>query len=144
MFKQDYERKRISCINIIVFQWGFWKDYERQPIVTVVVVIVWKLDLQLPIQPMPTTTNVVISNPAHEEVHLIQHYVIKFVSDLRQVDGFIQVFLFPTVQNWPRRYSWNTVESSVKYHNPKTLLNIIHETATEIKIKTTNVMTWFL
>ena len=131
MFKEDYERKRISCLNIIAFQCGFWKDYERQPIVTVVVVIVWKLDLQLPMQPVPTTTNVVISNPAHEEVHLIQHYVITFVSDLRQVDGFIQVFLFPTVQNWPRRYSWNTVESSVKYHNPNPLLNIIHETATE-------------
>jgi hypothetical protein len=54
MFKEDYERKRISCLNIIAFQCGFWKDYERQPIVTVVVVIVWKLDLQLPIQPVPT------------------------------------------------------------------------------------------
>jgi hypothetical protein len=54
MFKEDYERKRISFLNIIAFQCGFWKDYERQPIVTVVVVIVWKLDLQLPIQPVPT------------------------------------------------------------------------------------------
>jgi hypothetical protein len=25
----------------------------------------------------------------------IQHYVIKFVSDLRQVSGFLQVFRFP-------------------------------------------------
>ena len=31
----------------------------------------------------------VSSNPVHGEVHLIQHYVIKFVSDLRQVGGFI-------------------------------------------------------
>ena len=31
------------------------------------------------------TTNVVISNPAHGEVYSIQHYVIKFVSDLQQV-----------------------------------------------------------
>ena len=28
------------------------------------------------------------SNPAHGEVYSIQHYVIKFVSDLRQVGGF--------------------------------------------------------
>ena len=28
------------------------------------------------------------SNPAHGEVYLIQHYLIKFVSDLRQVCGF--------------------------------------------------------
>ena len=34
----------------------------------VVVVIVWKLDLQLPVQSMPITTNVVSSNPANDEV----------------------------------------------------------------------------
>jgi hypothetical protein len=28
------------------------------------------------------------SNPVHGEVYSIQHYVIKFVSDLRQVGGF--------------------------------------------------------
>ena len=34
---------------------------------------------------------------AHGEVYSIQHYdnVIKFVSDLRQVDGFLQVLQFP-------------------------------------------------
>jgi hypothetical protein len=40
---------------------------------------------------MPITTNVVSSYPAHGKVYLIQHYVIKFVCDLRQVDGFLQV-----------------------------------------------------
>jgi hypothetical protein len=34
------------------------------------------------------TTKVVSSNPVHGEVYSIQHYVIKFVSDLRQVGGF--------------------------------------------------------
>ena len=29
------------------------------------------------------------------EVYLIQHYVIKFVSDLRQVGGFLRELLFP-------------------------------------------------
>ena len=33
--------------------------------------------------------------PVHGEVYLIQHYVIKFVSNLRQVDGFLQVLRFP-------------------------------------------------
>ena len=32
---------------------------------------------------------------AHGEVYLIQHYVIKFVSDLRQVRGFLRVIRFP-------------------------------------------------
>jgi hypothetical protein len=39
-------------------------------------------------QSVPITTNVVSSNPTHGEVYLIQHFVIKFVSDLPQVSGF--------------------------------------------------------
>ena len=44
-------------------------------------VIVWWLDLQLPRQ-------VESSNPTYGEVYSIQFYVIKFVSNLRQVIGF--------------------------------------------------------
>ena len=36
-------------------------------------------------------------NPAHSEVYTIQLYVIKFVSDLQQVGGFLQVFRFPSL-----------------------------------------------
>ena len=56
--------------------------------------IVWKLDLQLPMQSEPITTKVVSSKPVQGEVYLIQHYVIKFVSDLRQVGGFLRVLMF--------------------------------------------------
>jgi hypothetical protein len=38
-------------------------------------------------QSVPITTKVVSLNPTHGEVYSIQHYVIKFVSDLRQVGG---------------------------------------------------------
>ena len=48
----------------------------------VVVVIVWYL---APMQSAHITTNVVSSNPIHGKVYSIQHYVIKFVSDLRQI-----------------------------------------------------------
>ena len=41
------------------------------------VVITWFLDLQLPVQSMPSKTKVVSSNPAHAEVYLLQHNVIK-------------------------------------------------------------------
>jgi hypothetical protein len=44
---------------------------------------------------MPITTNVVSSNTIHDEVYSIQQYVIKLVSDLRQVDGFLWVPWFP-------------------------------------------------
>ena len=59
------------------------------------VVITWYLDLQLPVQSLPITTTVASSNPTHGKVYLIQHYVIKFVSDLQQVGGFLQVLRFP-------------------------------------------------
>jgi hypothetical protein len=47
------------------------------------VVVVWQLNLQLPVQLVPITTKVMSSNPVHGEVWSIQHYVIKFASDLR-------------------------------------------------------------
>jgi hypothetical protein len=53
------------------------------------VVILWQMDLQLHVQSVPITTKVVSSNPVHGEVYSIQHYVIKFGSDLRQVGGFL-------------------------------------------------------
>jgi hypothetical protein len=60
-------------------------------------VVVWHLDLQLPVQSVPITkcAEVVSSNPIHGEVHSIQHYVIQFVSDLRQVGGILLVLRFP-------------------------------------------------
>ena len=51
---------------------------------TVRIVIVMQLDLQS----MPITTKVVSLNPAHGEMYLIQHYVTKFVDDIRQVVVF--------------------------------------------------------
>jgi hypothetical protein len=44
--------------------------------------------LQLPVQSMPITTKVVSSNPVHDDVYWMLHYVMKFVSDLRQVAVF--------------------------------------------------------
>jgi len=53
------------------------------------------LNLQLPMQSVDITTNVVSLNPVHGEVYSIQHYVIKFVSDLWQIGDFLQVLWFP-------------------------------------------------
>jgi hypothetical protein len=38
---------------------------------------------------------VVSLNPAHGEMYSIQHYVIKFISNLWQVGGFHRVLWFP-------------------------------------------------
>ena len=55
------------------------------------VVIIWQSDLQLSMQSVTNTT----LNAIHGEVYSIQLYVIKFVSDLLQVDGFLWVLKFP-------------------------------------------------
>ena len=47
-----------------------------------IVVSVWYLDIQLPMQSVPITTKFVSLNPAHGEVYSIQLYGIKFASDL--------------------------------------------------------------
>ena len=66
-------------------------------------VIVWQLDLQLLVQSVPTTTQVIMcSTSVHGGVYSIQQYLITLVSDLRQVGGFLRVF----------------VESGAKHHNP--------------------------
>jgi len=59
------------------------------------IVVVWLLDLQLPVQSVPTITNVVNSNLGRGEVNSTQYYAVKFVSDLRQIDGFLRVSRFP-------------------------------------------------
>jgi len=47
------------------------------------VVIVWYLDVQLPVQSVPIATKIVSLNPAVGEVYSIQQYVIKFVNGVK-------------------------------------------------------------
>jgi hypothetical protein len=47
------------------------------------------MDLQLTVQLVSITAKVVSFNPTHGEVYSIQYYVIKFVSDLQKVCGFL-------------------------------------------------------
>jgi hypothetical protein len=58
------------------------------------VIFLWYLDLQLLMQSVPITTKVASSNPDHCSVYFIQHYVIKFVSDLQHFNGFLGVLCF--------------------------------------------------
>ena len=65
-------------------------NHKYQPYkVAVVAVIIWQLDLPLHMQSVPITTDVVSLNLDQGEAQLIHHYVIKFVSDLRQVGDFL-------------------------------------------------------
>jgi hypothetical protein len=70
-------------------------------------------------QPVPFTNKVLISNPAHGEVCSIQHCMIQFVSDLRQVGGFLwfppPIKLTATI---------NIVENGITHHNTNPILMI--------------------
>ena len=57
----------------------------------IVIVHITLYNLQLPMQSVPITTDVMSSNPARCEVSSIQHYVITIASNLRQVGCFLQV-----------------------------------------------------
>jgi hypothetical protein len=47
-----------------------------------------------------------------------------FVSDLRQVSGFLQVLRFPpSIKLTATIYNWNIVESYEKHHNPNPQYN---------------------
>jgi hypothetical protein len=48
------------------------------------------------VQSAPITTKAMSLNPVHGEAHSIQNYVIKFVSDLGQVGGFLKLLQFST------------------------------------------------
>jgi hypothetical protein len=76
--------------------------------------------VELPVQSVHITTKFVSSNPIHVKVYSIQHYVIKFVSDLQQVGGFLRVSRFPQ----PIKLT-AIVESGLKYHKPN--LHVITE-----------------
>ena len=54
-----------------------------------------------------------VFDPRSGEVHSIQHDVIKLLSDLWYVRGFLRVLRFP-----PSTQLWNVVESDVKHNNP--------------------------
>ena len=58
-------------------------------------------------QSVPILTHVANSNLVHGEVYSMQHYVIKFVSDLRQLGGFLGCSSFRIQYNWPSRYNWS-------------------------------------
>jgi hypothetical protein len=64
-----------------------------------------------------------VFEPGSGEVYSIQHYVVEFVSDLRQVSGFLLVLRFPPpIKLTTTIYNWNIVESGVKHHKPNLIM----------------------
>jgi hypothetical protein len=68
----------VSITNKLVSS-HLWPIYLNYSLLTgaIVVMIVWSLDLQLPVQSVPSITNIVSLKLIHGKVYSIQHYVIK-------------------------------------------------------------------
>ena len=83
-------QSRHHCYNHLV------KMYKLVLAICMIIgVVVWCLDLQLPMQSVPITAKFMSLNPTHGEVFSIQHYMIKFVSDFLQIGGFLLILRFP-------------------------------------------------
>ena len=62
------------------------------------------------------------------KVYLIQHYVIKFVSDLRQVGGFLRILRFPPpIKLTPHNLTEKLLKSYVKHHKPNPIIMYISD-----------------
>jgi hypothetical protein len=72
------------------------------------------VDLQIPVQSVHITTDVVSLNMAHGAVYSMQLYVVKFVSDLGQVGSFLR---FPPPIKLTTTIYLDIVESGAKQHN---------------------------
>ena len=99
-----------------------------------VAVIVWLLDLQLPMHSVYITTDVVNSNLDQGEVYNIMWYSLSVTFDRSVVFSGSSDFL--NQWNWPPRYNWNIVEMGVKHHNPspKIILILMSHYLTGMKI----------
>jgi hypothetical protein len=76
---------------------------------------------------------VVSLNPVHGEVYSIQHYVIKFVSNLQQVGDFLRVLRFP-----PPIKLTATIPLSGTLKIRRSEMQLIEKSREEIKTKCLN------
>jgi hypothetical protein len=86
---------------------------------SVEVVIIWYLDLQLPVQLVPITTKVVSSNPVHGEMYSIQHYWIKFGHCVRYsrvtIKDYFMLCIFRYVKNDNNNPRYRKTKEAIKH-----------------------------
>jgi hypothetical protein len=63
------------------------------------------------VQSVPIITKIVSSNPPHDEVYLIQHYVIKFVSDL--IQHYVIKFVSDLIQHYVIKFVSDLIQHYV-------------------------------
>ena len=83
-----------------------------------IVVVVDHMDLQLLVQSVLITTEIVSLNQADDEVQSIQHYVTWLSITCNKSVVVSGHYGFFHHENWPPLYCLSIVESVVKYHNP--------------------------
>ena len=97
--RQDQVPSGYPLVDInLKFIWNQLNQNSRQTLIKQfifklleeAVVVMQQLDLQLPVQSMLITTNIVSLNPAHGEVYSIQHFLCDKV-----FGGFLRILRFP-------------------------------------------------
>ena len=88
--------------------------------------IIWWLELQLPVQSVPIAIKVVSLNPTHGEVYPIQHYVIKFVTH------FVNGFSLGTPVSSTNKTNCHDITEILlkvvlKHHNPNPIIIIVYQ-----------------
>ena len=91
------------------------------------------------IQSVPITTYFVSSNPAHGEVYSIQYYVIKSVSDFRQVSDFLFVLQFSPPTNTDSHAITEILLNTILMIRKKELLDLCSKILHYIVIITQNL-----
>jgi hypothetical protein len=76
----QYLKIKIENIVFPIYAYVLIPGHPSQLAIWTRLIEIWNL-LQLPMKSEPITTKVVISNPAHGKMYLVQHYVINFVSE---------------------------------------------------------------
>ena len=93
----------------------------------VVDVIVWNLNLQMPMESVPITTNIVGSTPAQGEMYNIMWQQFSVTYGRSMV--FSGYFSFLHQYNWQPRYNWNIVSDNF-YIKSFELLSVHRSTPT--------------
>ena len=82
LIQKILEQKKLGVLREI-YHWGYQCLSSRSTIIQLYPAVV--------LFEQSNCIKIVSSNPAHGEVYSIQHYWIKIVSNLRQIDGFLPV-----------------------------------------------------
>ena len=112
----QFDSNRNTCIHTLIIQRDWTSDTDYVSVLPQLLTEVWFFK-EKNILRSKITYQLLMRVFIHFHIKpFYSHYVIKFVNDLRQVDGFLRVPRFPPPIKLTATYIWNIVEIAVKHH----------------------------